>query len=1429
LLTSFGHKKPKTFYHHTTEIQLNNMSFSAQNKIGQGNQMDLSDAMEQLYSGSTVQEGTNQLILTTLAPWTAKAPPVPNYDVSPSQSQTTPFYESVMASSPDADDEDVGGLFLFLPRDRSNSRVLTHWKYDKTLLKYVVHEVIAPSLTLDDYFSWFQQVSSGLRIESGTTSGTVFNVQGQLVGITFSRVPDLAPLKFSTLISFANNSQGGFAMVPIQKGMVLIPPPQGEYPFQSLDPDAYLIPSEEKVYRSVPYDFKNGGFPALYPLKPGWLGGNPVVLPGAVETIIFDSDAIPVADRSKIIPINCFGQFRIRAQVGWQSNAPPAAVENFTFRLNATVRNSAGTETLTWAEAAQSIPNLAPGYTPIMEMTSKGIDFASSNILEHGVLERVTLTMFAPVGIDGFFGQASFVEVVPNDVAGFDQQGPGAIMAYDGVFPGQQIVVSGVNNFNAIPDSQLSRVAAADYRPRGLPSDLNALFSLYGVLDHFGLRTAYPADLYDALMERGLFESLSNRVTLVQAMSGMASTGLSLQTPQPNRSWQGESGKSLGLTALLPFAAPLMEMAPSLLSGVGNIFSGLFGGSKKQQPAQQQQRGAQPDIAGMLQQLLGQLQSGKSMQTPAMGKAFAPNIQYFDSMSYDDWANPGFSGDRDLFSKFQQFLASQKPEEDSTSSDSESGEKPDVDPHELAVDAAPDTATKNFNTINGVNSVMKYQKVFWGAKTVVIVADPDRFKVHSITKTPTGICLVVQHKSGKPPVSFSFNHGKPHHEGCIVQMRPLASVLNLKVTVRTTEDDAVDHLVIYPDLRGSTAIASGLPAVHQNFERGCSTGPTPDAEPGQSMEREPTPATGPPTFFQDGRRTNPSWKFPSPADVNNVLGRFESLKKGVVALSQLLQLNDKLIDDYKNQMINRDFLFKTAVETCGAFFPWVKPASRAKGLHAIVFSTQPVPDYGYTPAPLGGRVVHVDMDMEPTAVASAVETYLSAAPQVARSIKDIFVTLVSDTNNEGTSCQLAVIAALSSQASPLYAYTGEVDGLSIGAIGGIDAKMAAAYQNQKFLVFPSGNTQEAGKVLEALAAAQARTKAIAVREMVRPISSWIELSNVAPMTGGSAVSIVSGKTGVKEQLAELSRQTTGMKGKVSPQIKDQQKELTNRKWAIELTNWIRGYAQLVAQYLGAVAKAGHVKDEYQARIDSLKRKGDIAGMKQAMAAGRAAMENMTIPVIPNELQFLKEKGAKAKLMSYAKLRADRQSTEYLTQLQKAVAAEPELYAAFWLYYDSILEETDEATAEEADKYLDEMLATGAGYKKADLDELTVYQLMQEMKDWLFPKGAPSDDAVLDKLTSVFPKSFKLPDVQFAVEKERAPALDLAPIFRGKFQRPKRGQREEGTAPVQNPEPEPEMRVPRPGANRPRPAQERMEPVSPQEPEATAEFGPSDWF
>jgi hypothetical protein len=378
--------------------------------------------------------------------------PYPDFNPTPTVSKSFTFSDTITAVTTQ------GYLIWFRPY-AAGHRVRLYRAAN--IGGYYYEREIPLDMSVSEFYDFARTTAAIMRIQSATVSAGNFDVAGVANAVTTFMPPALHTVNFQDLAALRLNEGGLGLNIPVQNGLVSIPPPCPEHEFR------------------IPYDVQRVGV--------NMESGHRMV------NVVTQGGVIPfTALTHQCNAINSIGSYTFHCT--FVVSGPVAASTYFELRRNYRSLDALGVV----VENFEIVRTYGAPVSP----TPYNVDITMS-----GFAEQETTQFYV------FFSQAPGTVVTVNAGA-FDfaasiwwdyssvENNPSVLMAWKGIDVGSQMAVAGVVAMELLPNSSLIK----NLKPKpSMPlstMDIDRFHTLMIGADELGLRTIYTVDEYANFVQK---------------------------------------------------------------------------------------------------------------------------------------------------------------------------------------------------------------------------------------------------------------------------------------------------------------------------------------------------------------------------------------------------------------------------------------------------------------------------------------------------------------------------------------------------------------------------------------------------------------------------------------------------------------------------------------------------------------------------------------------------------------------------------------------------------------------------------------------------------------------------------------------------------------------------------------------------------------
>jgi hypothetical protein len=351
------------------------------------------------------------------------------------------------------------------------------------------------------------RVTSGLtKVVSATVTGNAFTVSGSAVAISYQDLPPFFAqgagginipglVEFGTLQSYARNPTCRQGLTRVADGVIALVHPEGQNEYYDVNDQGYValeknpvgVTDLSRAYSSTT-DSDAGA-------SSGFVSGGTVL--AGVNQQIFSSLSC-TGTGARYVPPNAMGKVRYSGALTFYN---PANAGDMTIQLQAVLVRADPT---TYEPIFSGfVMSTAVQYIPVGGQTtvnlSGTVDFRADSQGLFYFIQSFRLLATGPAGGGVVFGSGSLtIDYLSLGETFFES--PGTVIAVEGVSVGQVLAVSGILNYQAVPNANLARQIASDLTYVKNMDELILAHSLVSNAALLGLRFLYTIPEYEMLV-----------------------------------------------------------------------------------------------------------------------------------------------------------------------------------------------------------------------------------------------------------------------------------------------------------------------------------------------------------------------------------------------------------------------------------------------------------------------------------------------------------------------------------------------------------------------------------------------------------------------------------------------------------------------------------------------------------------------------------------------------------------------------------------------------------------------------------------------------------------------------------------------------------------------------------------------------------------
>lgn len=492
---------------------------------------------------SAAGSGDSDYLTTILAPFLGSGA-IPDTNMTGSFPKATSFSDNFLVIG------SGGALYMYLPHSKNKPLRMYLYLPNPGLGRpagyyYLKNITLDQDLSTDFTFGRF--VSGGFSVQSATIAAGAFAVAGTCNACAIQEFPDILSMTFNQISSHKRNEIDVKVGVPASQGVTCIASPDSDNRYTVFDTtETFNVDGIIRVFDN------------LNPLDNAGPSGWNVAPLGNLSSNTFYQTALQA--RGAIIPPNAWGQIDIHCAVNVQISIAVAGV--LTVVMTARGWNTVdGVNAVPVTKTATVLLDLFVGTN--LPSTDLFIFWNSDTVLEQvDVVGTLSTPATNPWQLRYGTTEMKFWEYYDE---GFNRTG--FLVGFDGLTVGQTLTVSGVENDEVIPNSNLAKNIPTSYFGPFRPFELEMVSSYLANATENKLRFLWTTDEYRMwVMSRGFEQhtSISHIATAsgFSNMMGMILGGLKVGMPLLGGYVGGPIGTALGNLAGQVDAA---EMQPAMM------------------------------------------------------------------------------------------------------------------------------------------------------------------------------------------------------------------------------------------------------------------------------------------------------------------------------------------------------------------------------------------------------------------------------------------------------------------------------------------------------------------------------------------------------------------------------------------------------------------------------------------------------------------------------------------------------------------------------------------------------------------------------------------------------------------------------------------------------------------------------------------------
>jgi hypothetical protein len=404
---------------------------------------------------------------TLLCPFTDSGEGIPDLDMTPTVMKPISFSSTLEVNV-------SGASFLFIFRPWNTISQISVWVATPSYPQYTFLKQLPPDEELSESYRSARLVSGGISIKSNTISGATFSVAGLINHVMVQTMPPMSSLNFSSLVSYARDAGCVARNVGVENGTLGLVSPSGNNPF--------LTPGYPGTLK---YDT------STYSTNTG-TSANWTLALAATGNIFLDNTGAT-------FPLNYSGRIRVQAKI---THFGPAIPKYFVLRVYGSVADA-----VTYVPADFLWTTSTAYYIGTPDLTTTYLN------LPMVYVENMTyIEIFA-----GWTGastinvhNSSSITVECLDYYSLNQKEPCHLVGVSNLGVGQSIDMMGILNYEAVPDTTLSRNVTVRTEVED-PLDMELTEAVFSTSGRGGIQCVYTNRQYEELLTSGYFRRIATR------------------------------------------------------------------------------------------------------------------------------------------------------------------------------------------------------------------------------------------------------------------------------------------------------------------------------------------------------------------------------------------------------------------------------------------------------------------------------------------------------------------------------------------------------------------------------------------------------------------------------------------------------------------------------------------------------------------------------------------------------------------------------------------------------------------------------------------------------------------------------------------------------------------------------------------------------
>lgn len=490
---------------------------------------------------SATEEGhQNAFLMSVLRPWLGAIAPVPDGRLRGAILKTTHSNTTLTSAA--------SNQYMIVAPFASPRRCLRVYAWDTVKSRFYFLQTVEQDEDLSQYFLQLRLVSAGLCLVSSTVTGNSFTVSGNVNGINYYDLPDVFVLTHETLVSYKRNNSGAVAGVPVSDGVTALAVPDADHVF-----DVPRVPNLTWNAKQVYSQLTAQSTPAA-------------AYAATTEVVIFTSSAAGLGGTGQLVPPNCWGKVKGKAQTIISITAAPAANTQCIVTVYFDYYRA---DPVTYLE--QIVP-VQVGSAAFTVTTAAAAVYAVTIPLDNDSepeLGRVRVSVQFGLALSCSVG--CNVRLETYDIYRDNIQGPGSVYTIKGTNTGQQLSLDAIYNYEVVPNADLARNVPSAFVGSIASQELEVAHTMLANATQLGIRFILPASEYNAMQANGFYDQISQQENAMAHAASFGSLVAQMARFLKPIARQGLSAAAMaGGNALVPYLGPAAIPLGTAAAGIVN-------------------------------------------------------------------------------------------------------------------------------------------------------------------------------------------------------------------------------------------------------------------------------------------------------------------------------------------------------------------------------------------------------------------------------------------------------------------------------------------------------------------------------------------------------------------------------------------------------------------------------------------------------------------------------------------------------------------------------------------------------------------------------------------------------------------------------------------------------------------------------------------